>query len=279
MEGIFTYREGRGFLYTRIHPLTKMVAFLSVMFLAGIWLDVRFLLPLFFTGVVLAVIAGVPSRVYMFIVIALALTWYPTLRATVAQANPEYFKVLDPDWAATSVLTINIRFLALGRLGLTYGSLYWLAGRIVRFASVVIWGVVLLYTTPISEIANTLYALNVPNSIVFVIQITYKFIPFMSKIISQIQSAQRLRGWNLRTINIVKLFKRSLPMANPLMRRTAVIVDQVTIATQIRGFGSGKVTPLRDLTLSGLDKVLIVFFILLPILAILGMVFFLFGLI
>lgn len=279
MEGLFTYREGKGFLHTRLHPLTKMVAFLSVMILAGMWLDVRFLLPLFFIGVVLAVMAGVPSRAFMFIVIALALTWYPTLRATVAQANPEYFKVLDQDWAATSVLTVNIRFLALGRLGLTYGSLYWLAGRIVRFATVVIWGIVMLYTTPISEIANTLYALKVPSSVVFVIQITYKFIPFMSKIISQIQSAQRLRGWHLRTLNPVKLFKRSLPMANPLMRRTAVIVDQVTIATQIRGFGSGQVTPLRDLTLSGLDKVLIVFFILLPILAIIGMVFFLFGLI
>ena len=279
MQGLFTYREGRGFLHTRLHPLTKMVAFLSVMILAGIWLDVRFLLPLFFIGVVLAVIAGVPSRAYMFIVIALALTWYPTLRATVAQANPEYFKVLDQEWAATSVLTINIRFLSLGRLGLTYGSLYWLAGRIVRFATVVIWGIVMLYTTQISEIANTLYALKVPSPIVFVIQITYKFIPFMSKIISQIQSAQKLRGWNLRTLNLVKLFKRSLPMANPLMRRTAVIVDQVTIATQIRGFGSGPVTPLRDLTLSGLDKVFIVFFILLPILAVIGMVFFLFGLI
>lgn len=40
-----------------------------------------------------------------------------------------------------------------------------------------------------------------------------------------------------------------------------MIVEQVTIATQVRGFGSGKVTPLRDLNLSWLDKALIAFFV------------------
>jgi len=279
MEGIFTYREGKGFLYARLHPLTKMVAFLSIVIVAGLWLDVRFLTPLLLLGFILGAFARVPPRYYLFVLFAILLTWYPTLRSTVAQARPEYFKVLDPHWASTGILTIRTKFLGLDTLGLTYGSVYWLAGRIVRFATVVVWGIVFLYTTSISEIANTLYALKVPTPIVFVIQITYKFIPYMASIINQIQSAQKLRGWNVRTINLVKLFRRSLPMANPLMRRTAVIVDQVTTATQIRGFGSGRVTPLRDLTLSWLDQFLIAVFILLPILAIFGLVFFKFGLI
>ena len=40
-----------------------------------------------------------------------------------------------------------------------------------------------------------------------------------------------------------------------------MIVDQVTIATQIRGFGAKKITPLRDLKLSALDITLIVIFV------------------
>jgi energy-coupling factor transport system permease protein len=220
-------------------------------------LDVRFIAPLLVIGFVLAYTAKVPAKLFLFIVVALALTWLPTLRSTVAQARPEYFKVLDPVWASTGILTIDIKFLGLDRIGLTYGSLYWLAGRICRFAAVVTWAIVFLYTTSIAEIASTLYALKVPTPIVFVIQITYKFIPYMATIISQIQDAQKLRGWHLRTANIVKLFKRSVPLANPLMRRTAMIVEQVTTATQIRGFGSGKVTPLRDLNLAPLDKAII----------------------
>jgi len=261
MDTVFAYRQGSSFLHKGLHPLTKMVVFLVIVILSGLWLDIRYLLPLLIVGFILAYIAKAPAKLFLFIVFALALTWFPTVRSTIAQARPEYFKVLDPEWASTGIVTVNVPFLGLDRLGLTYGSLYWLAGRICRFATVVTWAIVFLYTTPISDIANTLYALKTPPSIVFVVQITYKFIPYMASIISQIQDAQKLRGWHLRTLNLIKVFKRSLPLANPLMRRTAMIVEQVTIATQVRGFGSGKVTPLRDLTLSWLDKVVIVFFV------------------
>jgi energy-coupling factor transporter transmembrane protein EcfT len=279
MDSVFTYREGITFLHKGIHPLTKMVVFFLVVFISGLWLDVRYIGFLLIIGFILAYISKTPAKLFLIIVVALGLTWFPTLRSTVAQARPEYYKVLDPTWASTGILTINIPFLGLDRLGLTYGGLYWLAGRICRFATVVTWAIVFLYTTSISEIANTLYALRVPTQIVFVIQITYKFIPYMASIINQIQDAQKLRGWHLRTANIVKLFKRSLPLANPLMRRTALIVEQVTTATQIRGFGSGKVTPLRDLTLSLLDKVIITITSVGFIAAILALVIFKAGLI
>jgi energy-coupling factor transporter transmembrane protein EcfT len=279
MDNVFAFREGATFLHKRLHPLTKMIVFFLVVFIAGLWLDVRYIAPLLIIGFILAYIAKVPAKLFLFIVVALALTWFPTLRSTVAQSRPEYFKVLDPTWASTGILTINVPFLGLDRLGLTYGSLYWLAGRICRFAGVVTWAIVLLYTTSISDITSTLYSLKVPTPIVFVIQITYKFIPYMATTINQIQDAQKLRGWNLKTANIVKLFKRSVPLANPLMRRTAVIVEQVTTATQIRGFGSGTVTPLRDLTLSSLDKAIIAITSVGFVTAVFALIFFKVGLI
>lgn len=274
MDNVFSYREGTTFLHKGLHPLTKIVLFLVIVIISGLWLDIRYLLPLLLFGLLMARIAKVPPKYFLFIVVALGLTWYPTLRSTIAQAKPEYFKVLSQAWAATPIATVEVKLFNLGTLGLTYGSLYWLAGREARFAAVVVWAIVFLFTTPISEIANTLYAANVPRSIVFVIQITYKFIPYMASIISQIQSAQKLRGWSLRTVNPVKLFRRSLPLTNPLMRRTAMIVDQVTTATQMRGFGSSKVTPLRDLTLATLDKALILMGILALLAAVFGLIFF-----
>lgn len=279
MDTVFAYREGATFLHKGLHPLTKMVVFFLVVFIAGLWLDVRFIAPLLIVGLILAYIAKVPAKLFLFIIVALGLTWFPTLRSTVAQSRPEYFKVLDPTWASTGILTIDVPFLGLDRLGLTYGSLYWLAGRVCRFAGVVTWAIVLLYTTSISEITSTLYGLKVPTPIVFVIQITYRFIPYMATTINQIQSAQKLRGWHLKTANIVKLFKRSVPLANPLMRRTAMIVEQVTTATQIRGFGSGAVTPLRDLTLSPLDKLVIAVTCIGFVAALIGLIFFKVGLI
>ena len=262
MTQMLGYRGPQTFFQSRIHPLTKMIVFFTVVFLAGIWLDVRYLLPLLITGLILAFFAKVPKRWFLVMLTAIALTWWPTLRTTIAQANGAYYQVLDPAWAATPIATFNVKFLGLGTLGLTYGSTAWMLGRVTRFATVVTWALLLIGTTPMSDITNTLYALNVPQPVVFVLQMTYKFIPYMASVLNQITSAQRLRGWNLRTINPVKLFKRSVPLANPLIRRTAVIVEDVTIATQMRGFGSGKVTALIDLHLPLMDKIIIAVFVI-----------------
>jgi energy-coupling factor transporter transmembrane protein EcfT len=248
------------FLNTGLSPVTKFFVLLTVLIMAGIWLDVRYLLPLLVLGLILAIMAKIPKSLFIVMITALLLTWYPTLRTTVMQANPDYYQVLDKAWAATPVATVNVKLLNLGNVGLTYGTLYWLTGRIVRYLTVVTWAVFFIVTTPMSEIANTMYALEVPYQIVFVFQMTYKFIPYMSSVINQISDAQKLRAWNMRTINPKKLLQRAIPIANPMIRRTAMIVDQVTIATQIRGFGSGTPTPMKAISLKGYDKAIMVIF-------------------
>jgi energy-coupling factor transporter transmembrane protein EcfT len=258
------------FLHTGIQPLTKFVMVISVLVVSGLWLDFRFLLPLFFIGLILDIAGKAPKAWFILMVSALLLTWYPTLRTTIAQANPEYFKVLDPTWASTSVATIEVNFLNLGTMGLTYGTLFWLAGRIMRFATVLTWAIFFVSTTPMNQIANTMYAINIPYQIVFVLQMTYKFIPQMSTIINQISEAQKLRGWSMKTINPKKLVERALPIANPMIRRTAMIVEQVTTATQIRGFGSGKPTPIRDLEMKTVDWVIVVISLLFMVVSVFG---------
>ncbi|MGW8225405.1 MAG: energy-coupling factor transporter transmembrane component T family protein [Anaerolineales bacterium] len=279
MTEMMGYQEKGTFFHGGLHTLTKMIVFLTVTILAGLWLDARYLAPLLVVGLAFNYVAKTPKKWFLVMLTALALTMLPTLRSTVGQADPEYYKVLDPAWAATNVATINTRILGLGTLGFTYGSLMWLAGRLLRFATVVTWALLFISTTPMFDIANTLYALKVPQPIVFVLQMTYRFIPYMATVMNQIQDAQKLRGWNLRTWNIAKLFRRSIPLANPIIRRAAMVVDQVTIATQIRGFGSGQITPLQDLTLRLRDKIIIILTLLFFITSILALIFFRAGMI
>jgi len=265
------------FFHYGLQPLTKFIAMLSVLIMAGIWLDVRYLVPLFIMGLTLAILGKAPKAWFVVMITALLLTWYPTLRTTIAQVNPEYYNVLDRTWAATPIATIHINFLNLGEMGLTYGTLYWLAGRIFGYMTVVTWAIFFVSTTPMSEIANSMYAMKIPYQIVFVLQMTYKFIPFMSSVINQISDAQKLRGWSLRTINPKKLVERALPIANPMIRRTATIVEQVTIATQIRGFGTGNPTPLKALSMKMIDWVLIAIFTIFFIVSMVGTIAFNWG--
>jgi energy-coupling factor transporter transmembrane protein EcfT len=106
---------------------------------------------------------------------------------------------------------------------------------------------------------------------------TYKFIPQMSSIISQISEAQRLRGWSLKTINPKKLVERAMPIANPMIRRTAMIVDQVTTATQIRGFGSGRPTAIRDLEMKVIDWIIVVIAVIFLFVSVFGVIAFNWG--
>jgi energy-coupling factor transporter transmembrane protein EcfT len=265
------------FFHNKLQPLSKFALVVSILIVSGLWLDWRFLAPLFIIGLILDILAKAPKAWFLLMVTALLLTWYPTLITTVAQANSEYFKVLDPVWASTKVATVDIKFMNLGTLGLTYGTLFWLAGRIMRFATVLTWAIFFVSTTPMNQIANTMYALKIPYQIVFVLQMTYKFIPQMSSIISQISEAQRLRGWSLKTINPKKLVERAMPIANPMIRRTAMIVDQVTTATQIRGFGSGRPTAIRDLEMKVIDWIIVVIAVIFLFVSVFGVIAFNWG--
>jgi hypothetical protein len=125
MSEMMGYQEKGTFFHGGLHTLTKMVVFLTVTILAGLWLDARYLAPLLLLGLAFNYVAKTPKKWFLVMLTALALTMLPTLRSTVGQADPEYYKVLDPVWAATNVATINTRILGLGTLGFTYGSLMW----------------------------------------------------------------------------------------------------------------------------------------------------------
>jgi energy-coupling factor transporter transmembrane protein EcfT len=114
--------------------------------------------------------------------------------------------------------------------------------------------------------------LKVPNPIVFVIAIVYRLIPDMSRVVENILSAQRLRGWKLMHWNPVKMIRRAVPLMNPLMRRVAIMVEQITLATQVRGFGAGRPTPTQEIRLKAIDVLVLALAALFAIGAVVGLV-------
>jgi len=62
-----------------------------------------------------------------------------------------------------------------------------------------------------------------------------------------------------------------------MIRRTAMIVEQVTTATQIRGFGSGRPTPIHDLEIRPIDWIIMVISGLFLVTSMVGVVLFKWG--
>ena len=238
-----------------VQTLTKLVIFFGIGILAGLWWDPRYQLLLVLPAIALILVAKVPLGWFKVVALAIATSIYPVTLTAIGQTNPELFKVLDRAWASTPILVATIP--VAGRVGLTYGALTWLLAAELRTLIVACYAFVFIFTTSVAELSDTLLMLKVPRPIVFVVSISYKLIPQLQRVVDQILCAQRLRGWTLRYLNPVKIVRRAMPLMKPLMRRTAMLTEQITVATEIRAFGTGNPTPTRRLVLNRVDYVLI----------------------
>jgi energy-coupling factor transporter transmembrane protein EcfT len=245
------YESRNTFLHRGLHPFTKMIAVVCIMAVSGLWWDPRYLVWLALPLVLFIYISKIPVRWFQIVLLAVVTGLYPVAVTALGQTDPGIYKVLDPQWATRPLLVTTLPIA--GRVGVTPGGLMWLAAVELRSIMMASYAFVFIYTTSMAQVTDTLLALKVPNPIVFVIAIVYRLIPDLSRVVEDILSAQRLRGWKLLHWNPVKMIQRAVPLMNPLMRRVAIMVEQITLATQVRGFGAGKPTPTQDIRLKAVD--------------------------
>jgi energy-coupling factor transporter transmembrane protein EcfT len=263
------YESRDTYLHRKIHPLAKMAILLSILIVSGFWWDPRYLLVLALPLVVLVYVSKIPLTWFRVVLLAMVTAAYPVTLAALGQTDPGIYRVLDPQWATTPILVHD--FPIAGRLGVTPGGLMWMAAVEIRTMLMASYMFVFIYTTSMAQVTDTLLALKVPNPIVFVIAIVYRLIPDLSRVVENILSAQRLRGWKLAHWNPIKMIRRAVPLMNPLMRRVAIMVEQITLATQVRGFGAGRPTPTQEIRLNPVDYVVIALGVLLFAFAMVGM--------
>jgi energy-coupling factor transport system permease protein len=249
------YESRDTYLHRGLHPLTKLVVVSAVVILASLWWDPRPLLLLLCLGLIVVRMSQLPLKWFRFIGLAMLLALYPLGVVAVGQTNPEIFKVLDRNWASREIFTVDAP--VAGRIGFTYGSVVWLAAAELRFLIVAMWMFVFIYTTSVSDIAATLLALRLPLPVVFVISLALRLVPYTSRSLETIIAAQRLRGWSGGGYNPITIGRQAIALARPLLRRSVTVVEQISMAVQIRGFGSGRVTPLREIRLAATDWVVV----------------------
>jgi len=245
----YTYRD------TPIHKLnaiTKLIVTITGVTLGAIWFNPIFLIPLDLVGICICLIAKVPRSWYKIVALAMGGASPFILFLSLFQHNPALFKVLDPEFATYTIYGITLPLI--GTAKLTYGGLIWAFAIINRFA-LLLFFFSFMYTTPMSEVADILKKLKLPAGAVFVFMTAYKFIPYMSIIIDKITSAQKLRGWEVKSRNPIKRGKKLVTFINPVIQRTSLIIDEISAAAEIRGFGSRKLTPIMRFKMRLIDYI------------------------
>ncbi len=244
----------------RLNPVAKMALFFSITVLAGFYMDIRYKLPLLLVLIVLCFIAKLPFKRYagLILVATLAVLITSSYRS-IFMTNPDYFKGIPHEFAMTQLFQITPEGTPiLGRTAVTFGSLMWMVSLPISAITVGLAMATLMHTTSQSEITQTLSASHLPATVVFIIMVALRFIPEMIRQLQTIQTAQRLRGWNVKSHNPIKIVKGYMPLMVPIGRYIVESVDRMTISSKNRAFGLRRSTGLVDFSLRPRDKFVLI---------------------
>jgi energy-coupling factor transporter transmembrane protein EcfT len=188
----------------------------SLLMLIGFYWDIRFMLPIAITALILVLIAGVPKS-WLYAAGGIMIALIPiTIIGIVTQVNPDLFKVYPREFITSLSFIFTIPYM--GSFGLTWGGILWGLANEIRIPVVLFLVYSFLYSTSISDLVQALSKTRVPNSLIFVIMVAYKFVPEMWRKLRTITTALRLRGWGVKSRNPVKLVKRMTPLAYSMGR-------------------------------------------------------------
>lgn len=226
--------EQRASLLGRTNPLVKLGIALVWLVGLGFTIDVR--PPLILT--VVALVAGLQLGALP--VAALARRLAPLALAALAVALTNLlFSTHNPDPAATELIRI-------GPLRITAEALAAAAGLGARVASIVSVGAVFTLTTDATTLVDSLVQLaRVSPRFAYGVLAAYQAVPRLGDDLATLRGARRLRG--LRELDprlLVGLLVRAIRHA-----------DQLSIAMDARGFGSGPRTTFRPIAWTLLDAI------------------------
>jgi energy-coupling factor transport system permease protein len=219
-------------LLGRTNPLVKLGIALVWLIGVGLTIDVRPPLILTLVALVAALQLGAVSPA------ALARRLAPLGLAalSIAVANL-LFSAHNPDPLATELFRI-------GPLRVTLEAVEAGAGIGARVASIISVGAVFALTTDATRLVDSMVQLaRVSPRFAYGLLAAYQAVPRLAEDLGTLRSARRLRGlreWHPRLL--VGLLVRAIRHA-----------DQLAIAMDARGFGSGPRTTYRPVAWSGLD--------------------------
>lgn len=162
----------------------------------------------------------------------------------------------------------------LGFINITVEGLINALKIIIRFVLIVFMSTILTLTTTPLEIADGIEALlrplkriNVPvQEIALILSIALRFVPTLMQETEKIMNAQRARGVDFSSGNLVERMKKVVPLLIPLFISSIDRADQLAVAMTARGYrGGDHRTKLRQLEWTQKDFIVLGLFIVVTI--------------
>ncbi len=153
---------------------------------------------------------------------------------------------------------------------LSYGTTQY--ARFFTFATL---GFTMAYAIAPSDLGVSFARLRVPEKFAYAIDMTFRFMPSLAVDLQATMDAQRVRGheWDKGKGGPISRLRRTVPLVVPLTMNAIINAEDTIDAMDLRAFGTGRRTWLRELIYDRTDRAILgVVVVLLVSFTILGFV-------
>jgi len=144
-------------------------------------------------------------------------------------------------------------------------SVMFAVSQFLRFLAMVAVGFPLAFAVAPNDFGVTFARLGVPYRFAFAIELTFRFVPSLAADYRTTIDAQRVRGLELDRSagGLFSRLRRQAPIVVPTVINAIVGAEDTIDAMDLRAFGTGRRTWLRDLRFDRTDRIVLAGFVLL----------------
>ncbi len=122
--------------------------------------------------------------------------------------------------------------LSVTRQGMVFG-----AGMGLRLDLMIFCGLVFLASTTVEDFTYGLTRMGLPFPMSFSLSLSFRLVPLFGETVRKIIDAQKARGLDLESKNIVRRMQGYVPLLVPVFSSALRKTDQLAIALESKGFG------------------------------------------
>ena len=142
-------------------------------------------------------------------------------------------------------------------------SVTYAIAQFARFGSMAAVGFPIAFAVAPGDIGPAFARLGVPYKFAYGLELTFRFVPSLASDMQTTIDAQRLRGyeWEKRGRGPFGRLTRTIPLLTPVTINAIVGAEDTIDAMDLRGFGTGKRTWLRELAFDRTDRLTLAAFV------------------
>ena len=142
-------------------------------------------------------------------------------------------------------------------------SVTYAIAQFARFGSMAAVGFPIAFAVAPGDIGPAFARLGVPYKFAYGLELTFRFVPSLATDMQTTIDAQRLRGyeWEKRGRGPFGKLTRTIPLLTPVTINAIVGAEDTIDAMDLRGFGTGKRTWLRELAFDRTDRLTLAAFV------------------